>query len=94
MANLHRKRPAIFVFNHQSLLDSVVLARALDTAKTPNISDALERYETERKPRTARVQESSLANDWLKKAGNADWVYGYNAWATPLNEKTKIRETL
>ena len=74
--------------------DAVVLARALDTAETPDISDALERYEAERKPRTARVQESSLANDWLKKAGNADWVYGYNAWATPLNEKTKIRETL
>lgn len=69
--------------------DAVVLARALDGTAKDGIIDALARYETERKPRTARVQESSLANDWLKKAGNADWVYGYNAWATPLNKKTK-----
>lgn len=63
--------------------DAVVLARALE-GNNDNIEAALVRYETERKPRTARVQESSLANDWLKKAGNADWVYGYNAWTTPL----------
>lgn len=67
--------------------DAVVLARAL--ASSPDdITTALARYETERKPRTARVQESSLANDWLKKAGNADWVYGYNAWTTPLTDTT------
>lgn len=65
--------------------DAVVLARALDS-DPDDIDAALTRYETERKPRTARVQESSLANDWLKKAGNADWVYGYNAWTTPLND--------
>jgi salicylate hydroxylase len=65
--------------------DAVVLARALDS-DPEDIDAALARYETERKPRTARVQESSLANDWLKKAGNADWVYGYNAWTTPLND--------
>lgn len=65
--------------------DAVVLARALGDC-TDDIEAALARYETERKPRTARVQESSLANDWLKKAGNADWVYGYNAWTTPLDD--------
>ena len=65
--------------------DAVVLARALGDG-TEDIEAALARYETERKPRTARVQESSLANDWLKKAGNADWVYGYNAWTTPLTD--------
>lgn len=64
--------------------DAVVIARAIESSPD-DINAALARYETERKPRTARVQESSLANDWLKKAGNADWVYGYNAWTTPLN---------
>lgn len=69
--------------------DAVVLARALEGADDNDaIVTALARYETERKPRTARVQESSLANDWLKKAGNADWVYGYNAWTTPLDNST------
>lgn len=67
--------------------DGVVLARALEDCAPADIPAALDVYETERKPRTARVQQSSLANDWLKKAGNADWVYGYNAWATPLTKR-------
>lgn len=65
--------------------DAVVLARTLDGATSADIPGALARYEAERKPRTARIQESSLANEWLKKGSNADWVYGYNAWNTPLN---------
>ncbi|WP_348647634.1 FAD-dependent monooxygenase [Marivita sp. S6314] len=64
--------------------DAVVLARALDGAGNDTVSEALARYEEERKPRTAQIQESSLANEWLKKGSNADWVYGYNAWNTPL----------
>lgn len=64
--------------------DAVVLARALNGATRTDIPDALARYEAERKPRTAQIQESSLANEWLKKGSNADWVYGYDAWNTPL----------
>lgn len=66
--------------------DAVVLARALKDATVADIPGALARYEEERKPRTARIQESSLANEWLKKGSNADWVYGYDAWNTPLGE--------
>lgn len=77
-----------------SIEDGVVLARALGTSQTgADIEAALARYEVERKPRTRRVQESSLANDWLKKAGNADWVYGYNAWTTPLDNITHNRSS-
>ncbi len=64
--------------------DAVVLARALDGATSADIPAALARYEEERKPRTAQIQESSLANEWLKKGSNADWVYGYDAWNTPV----------
>lgn len=65
--------------------DAAVLARSLNGTEPADIPTALARYEKERKPRTARIQESSLANQWLKKGSNADWVYGYNAWSTPLN---------
>lgn len=65
--------------------DGVVLARALEGCGPDYVLDALAQYEEERKPRTARIQESSLANEWLKKGSNADWVYGYDAWNTPLN---------
>jgi salicylate hydroxylase len=64
--------------------DAVVLARALDGATPEGVAAALARYEAERRPRTARIQESSLANDWLKTGSNADWVYGYDAWTVEL----------
>lgn len=65
--------------------DAVVLARALDAHST-DVPTALRHYEGARKERTAAIQRGSLANEWLKEGGNADWVYGYNAWTTPLGE--------
>jgi salicylate hydroxylase len=62
--------------------DAVVLARALATA--PDVPAAFAAYEAARRDRTAQVQRGSLANEWLKEAGNADWVYGYHAWEVPL----------
>lgn len=64
--------------------DAVVLARALDGVGPDGVEAAFARYEAARKPRTAQVQANSLANDWLKKGGNADWVYGYDAWSVAL----------
>jgi salicylate hydroxylase len=64
--------------------DAVVLARALDGIRAADVPAALERYEAARKERTARVQRGSLANEWLKEGGNADWVYGYDAWGAAL----------
>lgn len=64
--------------------DAVVLARALQGVGPDGVEAALATYEAERKPRTARIQESSLANEWLKKGSNADWVYAYDAWSVPL----------
>ncbi|MEP3330215.1 FAD-dependent monooxygenase [Sedimentitalea sp.] len=60
--------------------DAVVLGCALEGVETEGLPAALERFAESRIPRTTRVQEGSLANDWLKKGGNADWVYGYDAW--------------
>lgn len=62
--------------------DGVVLARAIDA--NPDVRSALAAYEAARRERTARVQQGSLANDWLRQGGNADWVYAYDAWADPV----------
>jgi salicylate hydroxylase len=64
--------------------DAVVLARALDGVAPADVPAALQAYERARIPRTAEVQRSSLANEWLKKPENADWVYGYQAWSAEL----------
>lgn len=64
--------------------DAVVLARSLEGVEQSGVAEALARYEAARKDRTAQIQRSSLANDWLKGKGNADWVYGYDAWGVEL----------
>ncbi len=64
--------------------DAAVLSRCLDGAGRDDITGAFRRFEASRKERTARVQETSRKNIWLKEKTNADWVYAYDAWTTPL----------
>jgi len=65
--------------------DAVVLGRTLKDVQNPaQIAPALQRYEAARKPRTAQVQLGSRGNEWLKKGGDGDWVYGYDAWGVAL----------
>lgn len=68
--------------------DGVVLARCLadvDCADTGAVARALQQFEQARQARTSRVQLGSRGNNWLREGGNADWVYGYDAWTTPLD---------
>ncbi|MEW5422753.1 FAD-dependent monooxygenase [Amorphus sp. 3PC139-8] len=65
--------------------DAIVLARCLTNADPSSIAGALAGYEALRKPRTAEIQRSSLANEWLKDKTNADWVYAYHAWELDLS---------
>ena len=59
--------------------------RAASTASSATaVANAFRRFEATRKERTARVQQTSRANIWLKEKTNADWVYGYDAWTMPL----------
>ena len=64
--------------------DAVVLARCVEGAAVSDVPEALQVYETLRKPRTAKIQENSLANEFMKGPGNADWVYGYDAWGVAV----------
>jgi salicylate hydroxylase len=65
--------------------DAVVLARNLAGVTDPQqATAALARYEAMRIERASRIQVGSRGNDWLRAGGNADWVYGYDAWAVPL----------
>ena len=65
--------------------DAVVLGRSLAGASTrADAEKALLVYENARKERTAKIQIGSRGNQWMKTQGNADWVYGYDAWKVPL----------
>lgn len=70
----------------QAIEDAVVLARCLGSDSYASAAEALAGYENTRMDRTARIQRGSRSNEWLKTAGNGDWVYEYDAWNTPLAE--------
>ena len=61
--------------------DGVVLGRCL-AGDDPEAE--LKRYERARQERTAKIQIGSRGNQWMKGQESADWVYGYDAWRTPL----------
>jgi salicylate hydroxylase len=65
--------------------DAIVLGRALALAQgRPQAVQGLQVYEDARCERTAKIQIGSRGNQWMKGPGNADWVYGYDAWRVPL----------
>ena len=69
--------------------DAVVLGRAFKEVTTPDqAKTALQVYENTRKERTSKIQFGSRGNEWMKEAGNADWVYAYNAGNVELAQAT------
>ena len=65
----------------QAIEDAVVLARYLqDLDSQASVAGALQAYQQARLERTSQIQIGSRGNQWLKDGGNADWVYGYDAW--------------
>lgn len=70
--------------------DAVVLARCLqDVSDIADIPGALQTYQALRLERTSKIQIGSRGNNWLREGGNADWVYGYDAWSVPLTTATE-----
>jgi salicylate hydroxylase/6-hydroxynicotinate 3-monooxygenase len=62
----------------------VVLSRCLNGVATDGVAAALRIYEATRKPRATEIQGSSRKNTWMRKETDPTWVYGYDAWTTPL----------
>ncbi|MDH7799097.1 MULTISPECIES: FAD-dependent monooxygenase [unclassified Beijerinckia] len=65
------------------LEDAAVLARCLE--RDEDIASSLKAYVAVRKQRASRIQQASTENEWLRSSGNADWVYGYDAWDVPID---------
>ena len=47
---------------------------------------ALRRYEANRLPRSAEIQQTSSKNTWMRSATDSSWVYGYDVWTAPMVE--------
>ena len=67
-----------------ALEDAAVLSRCLADVDADGVARALRRFEATRKPRTSEIQGSSRKNTWMRKETDPTWVYGYDAWTTPL----------
>ena len=64
--------------------DAAVLSRCFEGMDRDGVAKAFRRFEASRKDRTARVQQTSRANTWLREKTDTDWVYAYDAWTAPL----------
>jgi salicylate hydroxylase len=51
------------------------------------VTPALQLYAAARQARTAEIQIGSRGNQWMKTQGNADGVYGYDAWGVALSQE-------
>lgn len=78
----HPMKPHMGQGAGMAIEDGAVLARCLQASD--DIPAALRAYEVNRKDRTARVQETSRQNTWLKFPTDTDWVYAYDAVTVPL----------
>ena len=65
--------------------DAVVLGRCLSGSSQGEVEKALRGFEQARKDRTSQVQLHSHQNQWMKQTTDPLWVYGYDAWSTPLS---------
>lgn len=65
------------------LEDAAVLVRCLAQADG-DVAAAFERYQRNRITRATEIQVGSRQNEWLKRGGVADSVYGYDAWHVAL----------
>ena len=65
--------------------DAAVLARSIEAFEGDDLEGAFRCYEATRKPRTSKIQAISSANTWMQ-GGDQDtsWLYGYDAWSSPL----------
>jgi salicylate hydroxylase/6-hydroxynicotinate 3-monooxygenase len=64
--------------------DAVVLARCLEGTDAANLQERCVRYEALRRDRASRVQLGSHQNQFMSGQTDPDWVYGYDAWTSPL----------
>jgi salicylate hydroxylase/6-hydroxynicotinate 3-monooxygenase len=80
----HPMPPYIAQGAASAIEDAVVLSRCLAGVDRDGIADAFRLYERIRRARTARMQITARQNTWLRYTTDADWVYGYDAFTTPL----------
>ena len=66
--------------------EAVAQAEAERDVGGGGVEAALRRYEATRKPRATEIQGNSRTNTWMRNVTDPAWVYGYDAWTTPLAE--------
>lgn len=65
--------------------DAVVLYRLAEEQGVGELDRVFARFERNRVARASRVQSESAENTFMRSGGSPEWLYGYDAWATPLS---------
>jgi salicylate hydroxylase/6-hydroxynicotinate 3-monooxygenase len=80
----HPMPPYIAQGAASAIEDAIVLSRCVATTDRDGLANAFRLYERIRRARTARMQVTARQNTWLRYKTDAEWVYGYDAFTTPL----------
>ena len=73
-----------------ALEDAAMLSRCLEYVSVDGVAQAFLRYEANRLPRTAQIQQTSSKNTWMHSATDPTWVYGYDVWTAPLVDPDRV----
>ncbi|WP_322027894.1 FAD-dependent monooxygenase [Burkholderia sp. BCC1977] len=80
----HPMKPHMGQGAAMAIEDAAMLTRLLQEQGFDNHEQTFRLYEANRSSRTAKVQQVSHDNTWLKTQENPDWCFGYNAFEVPL----------
>ena len=73
-----------------ALEDAAMLSRCMENGNVDGVAQAFQRYEANRLPRTAEIQQTSSKNTWMRSATDPTWVYGYDVWTAPLVDADRV----
>jgi len=86
----HPMTPYMGQGGSMALEDAAMLVRCLQAAGDSNPDRAFKMYETNRAPRTRRVQVESRKGDWQRYDMDHEWVMGYDPFTVPLIEPQSV----
>jgi 6-hydroxynicotinate 3-monooxygenase len=84
----HPMKPHMAQGAAMAIEDAAMLTRCLQETGPTAYSAAFALYEANRRERATRVQTVSNANTFLLAQEDPSWVYGYDVYAQPLQDKS------
>lgn len=83
----HPMKPHMAQGAAMAIEDAGMLARCLSESGPGRYEEAFRLYELNRIGRTARVQQVSHDNTWLRHEEDPSWCFGYDVFSVPIEQR-------